>query len=260
MGRFVSKKQSIIREEVLMKIREIIATTRRGLFTCAVVGLTTATSHAAVITWGGPQNISGNSDVDTTGSLVGAFNIGVAGVGNTTINGVTFVGLALSGNNVTSGNFNLSVATAFAGNNSVGFAAAPFNTLSAAYQAMLGTEAGDFTNAITLTMSGLTPGQTYEFEWWKNVSNGFQSHTTTATAGNAVSLNSNTSGGTPGGIGQFALGTFVADATSSETITFSSALQDTLNGFQLRVVPEPGTLSLVGLGLLVAFGMRRRKD
>src|SRR5262249_5061681 len=125
---------------------------------------------------------------------------------------------------------------------------------------MLGTEAGDFTNAITLTMSGLTPGNTYEFEWWKNVSNGFQSHTATATAGNAVSLNSNTSGGTAGGIGQFARGTFVADATTLETITFTSAVQTTFNGFQLRVVPEPGTLSLAGLGLLVAFGMRRRKS
>jgi hypothetical protein len=258
----LNPRTSIIGREGIMKIRDFIETARRGLFTCAIVGLTTAASHASAITWGSPQNISGDSDVDTTGSLVGAFNIGVSGVGSTTINGVTFAGLALTGSNVTSGNFNLTIATSFAGNNSVGFAAAPFNTLSAAYQGMLSTEAGDFTNPITLTMSGLTPGNTYEFEWWKNVSNGFESHTATATAGNAVSLNSNTSAGATGGIGQFALGTFVADATTSQTITFSSTVQDTFNGFQLRTgaVPEPTALSLAGLGLLVAVGRRRRSN
>src|SRR5262249_27015303 len=99
----------IIREGTTMQIRESFD----ALFTCAIVSVTTATSHASTITWGSPQNISGDTDVDTTGSLVGAFNTGAAGVANTTINGVPFLGLALSGNSVTSGNFNFSIASAF---------------------------------------------------------------------------------------------------------------------------------------------------
>ena len=242
-----------------MKTRNMITYTTRSLFAFATIGLMTATSHAGPITWGAVQNISGDADVITTGFLVGAFNIGTPGVPNTTINGVPFVGLGLSGTSVTSGNFNLSIATGFAGNNSVGSANAPFSTLSAAYQAMLGTEAGDFTTPITLTISGLIPAATYQFEWWKNVSNGFQSHNTTATAGNSISLSSNTGGGADGGIGQYAIGTFVADPSGTEIITFSADLQNTFNGFQVRTIPEPGTMSLAGLGLLAAFGMRRCK-
>ena len=66
-----------------------------------------------------------------------------------------------------------------------------------------------------------------------------------------------------GGLGQFAIGTFIADATGSQSITFSpsSNAGPTLNGFQLRVVPEPSTFAMLGLGLpaLLAFRRRNRK-
>jgi hypothetical protein len=65
---------------------------------------------------------------------------------------------------------------------------------------------------------------------------GYADDCSTTCAGNAVSLLSNTSGGAAGGIAQFAIGTFVADA-ATQTITFSGPLQDTLNAFQLRTVP-----------------------
>ena len=243
-----------------MNARSLVAFAPRGFLAVAMVGLMAATSQAAVVTWGAPQNISGDTDVSTTGALVGAFNIGVSGVANTTVNGVTFNGLALSGNNVTSGNFNLAIATSFAGNNFVDSGNAPFSSLSAAYQSLLGTEAGDFTTPITLTMSGLSPGSSYQFQWWKNVSNGFQAHTTTATAGNTVGLLSNTSGGADGGIGQFAIGNFVADGSGMQTIIFEGNLQDTINGFQLRAVPEPTALALAVLGLLGVGGCRRKRE
>ena len=111
-------------------------------------------------------------------------------------------------------------------------------------------------------MSGLTVGAKYEFEWWTNDSNGFQ-FVTTATAVNSVSLTTNTTGA-DGGVGQFAIGTFTADA-SSETITFSSSLQDIISGFDLRetaAVPEPGTLLLLSSGLATMFILwgRRMKN
>jgi hypothetical protein len=57
--------------------------------------------------------------------------------------------------------------------------------------------------------------------------------------------------------GQYILGTFKADASS---ITFTvNANEDAMyNAMQLRVIPEPSTLTLVGFGLLGAVAMGRR--
>lgn len=177
---------------------------------CALLGVVAVASpaHAGIITWGAPTNISGDTDVSTNGTLVGAFNIGGPGVGSTTVNGVTFTGLALTGSSVTSGAFTFTIPTGFASSNSVGSALPPFSTLSAPYQGLLSSAAGDFSTPFTLTMSGLTVGQQYEFEWWFNFSSGLSSPTTAA-AGNSVTLNSNTTG-LAGGLGQFAIGTFTA--------------------------------------------------
>src|ERR1043166_7327806 len=68
---------------------------RAGVFALA---LSSAyfTSSAAVVSWGAPTTISGDSDVSTSGTLLGAVNWGFssAGIGNptTTVNGVTFIG------------------------------------------------------------------------------------------------------------------------------------------------------------------------
>ena len=67
------------------------------------------------------------------------------------------------------------------------------------------------------------------------------------------------------GLGEFALGTFVADATASQSVTFSSNSNGVLTALQLRhlapppPVPEPGT-ALFGLALLgTALTRRTRK-
>ncbi len=74
---------------------------------------------------------------------------------------------------------------------------------------------------MTLTMAGLTVGQSYEFQCWTNTS-GPTAITNTATAGNSVMLDANTTDAN-GGLGQFAIGTFIADNTVSQVISFSSA-------------------------------------
>ena len=170
--------------------------------------------------------------MSTSGTLVGAINIGAPGVANTTVNGVLFTGLALTGNNVTSGDFNLATAGGFGASNGLGSASPPFSALSAPYQALLASAATSFTAGITLTMSGLVVGERYEFQWWSNASGGTASVFTTATAGNSVTLATSPSGG-QGQVGQFALGTFIAD-NAAQVVTFDGPVQDILNGFQLR--------------------------
>jgi hypothetical protein len=214
-------------------------------------------ANASVITWGGPQNITSDAEVSTAGSLVGAFNLGATGVASTTVNGVTFVGLALNGSSsVTSGNFNLAGPGALFGNNG-SFVPGPF-ALSASYQALLGSVA---TTGIgqpwTLTMSNLVPGANYQFQWWSSDNNAGGGTDTLATAGNSVSLHTTQGPYGPGQNlpGQFATGTFLADGTTVQTITFSTALFSEVNGFQLRRISVPDTSSTFVLFTLGLFGL-----
>ena len=225
-----------------------------------------AITAGAVITWGGPQNIAGDSDVITGGSLIGAFNVGDGGVSAATVNGVTFNPFALNstGGPVSSGtvgNFTLATADLFASDNTLyGSTAAPFTNLSAGYRSLL-RSATSVSNLVInpatfqLTMAGLVLGHQYKFQWFANTS-GPGAQLLSASAGNTVTLNDNVTNA-EGGSGQFAVGTFVADALS-EVIVFSSVGTGTdaqLNGFQLRdlgLVPEPSgiVLMLLGFGVL----------
>jgi hypothetical protein len=132
----------------------------------------------------------------------------------------------------------------------------------------------------TLTMSGLTVGDQYAFEWWTNASSSpGGTNLTQATATNSVTLNWNTSAGADGGVGQFAIGHFTASATS-ESITFSNnggtfgpifgVTYAELNGVELRdlgpatapSVPVPATAALLAVGFsgLALKGCWRRRS
>jgi hypothetical protein len=230
-----------------------------ALATCVLAGR----AEAAPISWGAAQNISGNADVATTGTLVGALNIGGPGVANTTVNGTTFAGLALSGTSVTSGQFTFASAAGFASNNNVGSTLAPFAALSLSYQSLLSSLAGNAAAIpFTLTIAGLSVGHQYEFEFWANDSFLAANFMTTATATNSISLGSNPAG-SGGGVGQFGIGTFTADV-SNEVISFNSTNEPFLDGLQLRDItptaaPEPAGLALFGVGLGGLGLIRRRR-
>jgi hypothetical protein len=227
--------------------------------------LQTTIASGSPITWSSATTISADSDVSTLGTLVQASDIGGPGLTGATVNGVTFAPFALSGISATQGIFTFASTETFASNNSVGSAIAPYSGLSTNYRALLDDTAGNFVAPFTLTISGLTIGQNYLFEWWWALADyRFPNVLTTAAAGNSVSLNANTTTAL-GGLGQFATGTFMADATT-ELITFSHGSEDIagINGLQLRQldatspVPEPATLLLFGTGL-AAVGVRRLK-
>jgi len=119
---------------------------------------------AATVTWGTPTAISGDTDVRTSGLLIGALNLHGP---TTTVNGVTFE--AIFG--VASGDFALSSPGVIHGvDGELGSALLPYAGLSDAYKDLL--DSGKFTHTppdspppITLAISGLSIGQLYEFQW-----------------------------------------------------------------------------------------------
>jgi hypothetical protein len=272
--------------------QSIVKTNKRASIQLAaaifVVGLATSTVPAATIDWGsGAQNITGDSDVSTDGTLVDAFAFGTeTSALFTTVNGVTFAPLVFPEfGNVTAlspGNYNFSLnsgghLTSYGNLGTPGIGA--YAGLSSSYASLLGS-GGSATSAsgagpLTLTISGLMIGQTYQFQWWANNSSfstsssddGYQSTSTVAIDSNGsfvgLQVNDLSNGGS---LGQYAIGTFTADALT-EGITFYGNSEDNgdmiINGMQLRDItptPEPSTWALSamgGLGSLLVF--RRRK-
>lgn len=251
-----------------------------------VIGLIVAVGPQAgavdLVTWGAAQNISGDSDVNTNGNLVYAYNLGASGVTDTTVNGVQFSAWAfppssppISVTTIGSVSFieSFGILESY---NTLGTTTGNFSGLSSAYQAMLST-AGTSSNAATvsLTMGGLTTGKSYEIQWWLNNSAllinvdtvaAFQQ--TTATATNSVLLNANV-GTVVGNLGQYVIGSFTATDSSAVieyngTGTYIFDNRPMINAFQLRdvtAVPEPSTyvLAVIAGGTLVFHARRRSK-
>jgi hypothetical protein len=232
----------------------------------------------AGITWGSATNISSDSDVDTTGTLVYAYNFG----SNTsatlqTVNGVTFSPFVIQDftNSQTTSNVTVSEDNGYLVSDiNVGSINAPFSGLSASYRSLLFSEVYS-SNFLTMQvdLGGLTPGNSYRLQWWTNDSAMtdyapganfflFDSVIGGGSAG-SVTLATNTSRAV-GGLGQYVIGTFTANA-STESFTLVGTGTSTynfplLNALQLRTVAVPeidpagvgSVLALVtgGLGLL----------
>src|SRR5262249_2774173 len=155
---------------------------------------------------------------------------------NPTVNGVTFTGGNSLDDVPTGGHFTLTATgTSLAEDHNTGSGAPPpFSTLPAPYQTLLSNYTRVQTpDTMTLTMSGLTTGHQYEFECWSNQTNSSTNISTTVSDGNNVTLSSNTTSAL-GGLGQFAVGTFQAGGSGTETVTFSGSVTVLVNGFQLR--------------------------
>jgi hypothetical protein len=253
---------------------------RRVVFTLGVAALlgslaVSVQADFAPIVWGSPQTVSGDSDIDTTGSFVYAFTFGGTSAPlSKTVNGVTFSPFTIPSGIITSatvGNVTISESPgSLFGISSLGSVSAPFSALSSDYQSLLGTGAyADVPETITVTLNGLTVGQQYRIQWWTSdaarqraVTGGIFSNTT-ATAVNSVTLDANTTNAV-GGLGQFAIGTFTASgATQPFTLaeTGGAGNNPLINALQVRAVPEPSTCAslLAGLACGGYVVVRRRR-
>ena len=203
----------------LSRARILFQASAFSVFAVALLVFATG-ARAATITWVIASNISADTDIATSGTLKYAYTWGAAA----TVNGVAFTqttsGTA-AGTDVTLGSFGTRNGTTF------GSAGSPYNSLSSSYQGIIQGGAYGGTAAGTVTLNNLVSGHNYTVQIW--VQDG-----RVGTGGAATRYETITGTGTPtlyyyaggtssspaGGLGQYAVGTFTADATTQAiTIT-----------------------------------------
>ncbi|MEM9345941.1 MAG: PEP-CTERM sorting domain-containing protein [Planctomycetota bacterium] len=224
--------------------------------TLSALALTLAagTSQAAAISWGTATDVStgiGNSsDVSTVGTLVEAYNAvsGDPTVNTTdqTVNGVLFVATGDLLDNGGTATTDLSPST---------------NGGDPEYDALVSRpDFGNGTDLVTLTLGegdgngtadgggDLIIGREYLIQIWY-VDEVFDDRVTPVGDGNGNTVDLND---------QFVIGTFTADGDTQDITLASPGFGNAhITAYQIREVPEPGSLALFGLGgLLIA---RRRR-
>jgi len=211
-----------------------------GLFrlACGVaLVFTGVAAQAADIYFSPPVTITGNaSDILAigTGRYAYAWN---GARGSVTINAVSFVGTSAV-NGTIGGNLSLTQPTFYGGSDQMSTASA----LPDDYKKLVGGVAykQSSTDTATVTLRNLTAGHQYAAQLWANDSRAIGSGkgtTVSGAAGNVVFLSLNNAGAL-GGVGQFAIGRFVASGTT-EQVTVTGGDQY-LNALQLRDVTNLG--------------------
>lgn len=214
----------------LSHLRPILAASVAALLGSSI------SSSAAVILWGSPTTIAGDSDVLNVGNTSYAYDLLTA----STVNGVNFTSTTSTtafGTDVTIGGITVGYYNGFGSG-----AAAPYSTLSAAYKNVLG--GGLYTaaaTAVTVTLNNLTAGHTYASQIWIEESRaiGGRTETVTGGGGNTVTLDSSSTD-VLGGLGQYTTGLFTANAVS-QSLTLQAGASTQLNAIQLRDVTNIGT-------------------
>jgi hypothetical protein len=242
-------------------------------------------SIAGVVNWHSVQAITGESDVDLTGSLVYAYNFGPNSGANqvqqVTVRGVIFQALgapprpAENVNSVSIGDVTLSESPGVLNGFITSSESNPFSNLSGSYKGLLGNAiAPSLFSTMTLSLGGLETGRSYRFQTWVNDSINdtvLFRRVEIGGGGNTTELKTNIAR-TVGGLGEHVLGTFIATSTTQD-ITFNGMLDidginnfknPIVNAFQLRLeanapVPEPTSMAIFGLGALgMAYRLRHR--
>ena len=198
--------------------------------TALLTALVPITASAATIGWGAATTIASTNDVSTNGSALYAYAGGLA-TATTNLNGVIFTqgsGFATWGN--------VSFTSGFTGSSANGFtiASSPYQDLPSAYTNALRGAAFGGTAAGTVTLNGLTAGHDYSVQIWVNDPRAAGNGRTETITGSGVTLDYNNFDA-PGGVGQYAVGYFVADNTNqSFSLTPSASGSVQLNAISVR--------------------------
>ncbi|MFK7909711.1 MAG: Ig-like domain-containing protein [Akkermansiaceae bacterium] len=189
------------RNELGTQASSVVVDSTNGAFSINGVDIAVTAIAPGTINWGAATDVSAASDVVTTGTLVEAFNAGLNGVANRTVNGVTFIGTG----------------SLLDQNSSISAYTGP-TTGDAAYDAMLNDlDYGGGTDTVSLQVGGgnLQVGVEYLIQVWY-ADTRIPSRNTPVGDGaatpNTVSLSAS---------GQYATGTFTAGGTT-QTITLES--------------------------------------
>jgi hypothetical protein len=194
----------------------------------------TVSVAATAIQWGLAQTITGDADVSTEGALEYAYNAGTSS--DATIEGVTFTG----SDSTTAFGSDISL-TSFTGVTADfgSFSENPYASLTADYRSLLSTAATNGAAVSAVTLNNLTIGKRYQVQVWINDSSSSNTNAqpvylSIGTAG-AVELDP-ANPDAEGALGQYGIGTFVADAVSQTFALGGNRLQ--LNAIQVRQVND----------------------
>jgi hypothetical protein len=222
------------------------------LLSIAALATLAAPAHAQFITWSEPFSITGDSDIQTTGTYIDAFKTASVPAGTpdyTTANGVTFHANA---GTYSDGIITLS-GTDPGTNSGIGSASTPDSVYNAILTGIAYFYGGSGPGSGMVTLSGLTQGDSYRVEIWNT--GGLSGYPDTsyvgATPTDSVSFADN-----------YAFGTFIATGSTASFAVLDGGGFPMVNAVALYSVPEPSTYAMIviGLGLLalVAVGRFRK--
>jgi len=214
----------------------------------AVVFLPPVAAVAQSITWSSPVAIGADSTVLDNGSADWAYAFGASS--NTTVNGVTFTGASSLGSVSSNLTFSDTVGDTFDTAGDFG----PAGSLSTNYNDILNNGLYWTSGTITVTLTGLSPGQEYQLQFWvSDVRDYTQEENRQETLDDGrgdttvVDFNATQISGSPG---QTVTGEFTAtSSTGSFTITpvnenDGDSAPSQINAMDLEAIPEPADFAL----------------